>query len=553
MNSQQDQYLRELARKERPELPDFDAMWQRIQTNLETPEKFPRSQRDREARSGLRRRTTRLLPAAAAISTLLVAAPVVAGMTLGWPELMGRLGVSTAFNNGFGNPLDITVGSEGVDVTLHGVVTDAKRLDILFSAVVPDMPSYDYVKFTKASLTDGKGKSDELVNLIPTNASGGKLTGLLETDNGLSWGRNKLSLTLEGLTFFKYTDTPLPAPTAQLQAGQIIPTGTDYGALSIVSVERNGETVSIRYEVPVSSAEASHAHPHLFLTWGDKRISSDYAAVLPTDKENIQLSQANFKLTAREWEQASLHFSYLEKIRTIGGHWSASFDVDDSKARMAIYRQKLEVPEAANDSSMKFKELSITPLQIRIDYDDVRMLPHDAQYDYETYQLQVGERVISGGRWHDDKTRWFLRFESPEWYKDWSGVPMKLLLSDLIIRKRSTDQWQPLQQVTEQRQSFETTLDGFQVIFRYYRQGDDLLVESESADERFLGIGQTAIKQDGKWIYPEMDPMPPGGNGSSRRVNKYPGLLANKGKLELSPGFYSYRVPGHTREISIHN
>ncbi|WP_159882270.1 DUF4179 domain-containing protein [Paenibacillus puerhi] len=550
MNNQQERYLEKLARQERPELPDFDAMWQSIQERVAAEGgNGPRRRREGDAlRSG--RRRARLLPVAVAVSTLLVAAPVVAGVTVGWPELFGRLGVSTAFNEGFGNPLDITMESKGVQVSLHGVVTDEKRLDVLFTAMVPDMPKFDVVSFGKASLADSKGASEELRNMIKLDEASGQLTGLLETDNSLSWGRNKLDLTLEGLSFYRYKDTPLPMKLSQLQQGQDIPTGTAYEAIRIQSVERQEETVSIRYELPIRSKEESWAHPHLFLMAGEQRISSSYGAVLPTDKENTQLSQVNFTVTAEQWEQAALQFSYLEPIKTIDGSWLASFDVNDAKARQATYRKKLDIP-VAEDFTMKLKAMAVTPLQIKIDYDDEHKLPNHAEYYYRNIKLQVGGQTVEGGRWHDDKTGWYLRFESPEWNKDWSGIPMKLMFTDLQVRKRSTDLWVPLQQVTETPQSFETKLDGFPVTFTYYKQGDDLIVESESTDERFQGISQTAVDQDGERIYPPVEPMPPGGSISNHRVQKYPGLLANHGEIKLSPGFYNYIVPGHAKEISI--
>ncbi|WP_083536610.1 MULTISPECIES: DUF4179 domain-containing protein [unclassified Paenibacillus] len=555
MTNLKDWYVEELARKERPKLPDFDAMWERIQARVEASGAGDDTAQQpafaTPARRSVRKRM-RLLPAAAAISTLLIAAPVVAGVTVGWPELFGRLGVTTAFNSGFGNPLKITMENEGVTVGLHGVVTDDNRLDVLFSATVPDMPDHDYVTFKTATLTDEKGRTGELQSLIRPGEEKGQLSGLLETENTLGWGNNSLVLTLGDLSFYRYTDNPLQVSPSRLRPGQTLATGTPYGSIAITSVERNGETVSVRYEIPVSPQATGQSHPHLFLKMGERRLTSSYAAVLPTDKPDIQFSQANFQLTEEEWEQASLHFSYLENIRTIKGTWGgATFEVNDAKAREATYRKKLDSTIQEDNISMKLKALTVTPLQIRIDYEEERGKPDFTQYDYRVKKLQVGERVIEGGLWHDDKSGWHLRFESPEWYKDWSNVPMKLLLSELVVQKRSTDLWMPLEQIDESRRTIEQTVDGFPVTFTYYRQGDDLVVESESPDDRFRGISQTAVNQGGERIYPPIEPMPPGGNGTNRRIQTYPGLLAKKGAIELSPGFYSYREPDITKEISL--
>ncbi|GAB6992324.1 hypothetical protein [Paenibacillus pini] len=51
-------------------------------------------------------------------------------------------------------------------------------------------------------------------------------------------------------------------------------------------------------------------------------------------------------------------------------------------------------------------------------------------FDFEAdgKKLVLGQHVIKGGRYGVKEG--YLRFESPEWFKVWTGVPMKLVFSD---------------------------------------------------------------------------------------------------------------------------
>jgi hypothetical protein len=73
------------------------------------------------------------------------------------------------------------------------------------------------------------------------------------------------------------------------------------------------------------------------------------------------------------------------------------------------------------------------------------------------------------------------QFESPEWYKDWSPVPMKLILKDAVVTKRDTSEnWITLSKPDQNKQSAELKLDGYAIHFTYHTAGKDLVVESES-------------------------------------------------------------------------
>ncbi|WP_010499269.1 DUF4179 domain-containing protein [Paenibacillus elgii] len=547
MNKLTEDQLLELARKERPKLPDFEAMWERIQTNtnLQNATAAPRSR-------SLVRSRKRLIPLAIAVSSVIVAAPVVAGVSMGWPVLFDRLGFTTAMESGLGNPLDITVTSAGATLALHGVVTDDQRLDVMFTFDVPSLPDYDAVEFEHQKLTNPQGEAMPLNGLIRKDTLPNRMIGLLETDNGLGNKREQLKLSLKNLVFYKYKDTELDASPMLLKDGDREDSRTRFGTLQVVSAVRENDVLTLRYEIPISGPEDGTLNPGLFLKVGEKRVGSSYSATLPTEKSGIQLRQDIFRLSDSELKSAKLYFTYLDAIQTIAGTWDTSFEADGRKASQAIFRKPLDPAAVANDSIMDLKELVVTPLEVRLMYNDKLKTksPDLESVFYDTNQLVLNGTTINGGNWSTEKSGGYLRFQLPEWSKDWSQATMKLLLSDARITRRSTA-WHPLEIPSDTKRTIETKLDQFPVTFTYYKEGEDLIVESYSTDPNFIVVNQTAVKQGGRVVYPQMNPTPPGGNGTSKKVDRYPGLLSKPSELELSPGFYAFKDGSREAELTI--
>ncbi|WP_281884232.1 DUF4179 domain-containing protein [Paenibacillus sp. YYML68] len=542
MSNSIEELLLKKARAERPRLPDFEAMWEKLQAE----------QQQETLSSGHRRKrvSRRLLLPAIVAAAMLVAAPVVAGVSMGWTELFGRIGVKTAVEGGFGSPLDIKISSAGTTLSLHGVVTDDQTLDVLFTMQLPSLPAYDVMEFEHKTLTTSSGTTlplDDLIQRKPSTQSaesgesGHELTGLLEARYGLGKKREQLGLSLRDLVFLRYSEVQLPAAPASLQDHDELHSGTRFGELRIVSVFREKDVYTIRYEVPVTQ-EDQRLDPRLSLKSEGQAMSS-YSAVLPSEQEGVSLRQDTYRLTDEELSRAKLHFSYLEKVHTIAGTWETSFTADGRRASQATYRKKLDAALVDPETTMKPMELVVTPLHIRVLLENESHSPNRAYLHYDNVELLLNGQTLSGGLWHTEESGWSYRFESPEWSKDWSHVPMTLQLSEAWVSNRANEMWFPLQDVSESKQTIETSLDGFPVTLTYYQQGQDLIVESHSDNAQFRGISQTAVKRDGKAVYPAENPMPPGGNGSNRRADRYPGLLAEQGTLQLSPGFYSYSVP----------
>ena len=161
MNNSVEQTILKRVEADNPPMPDFEAMWKRIEASSQHHELQSKS--NITYRSRYRKRITL---AAVAISSFLIMVPVVAGMSIGWQDLAGRLGITTAMKNGFGNPLDISIQSEGTTLSLKGVVADDERMDILFMMDVPEIPNYDAVQFESKVLSEGGIEGVQLVEIM---------------------------------------------------------------------------------------------------------------------------------------------------------------------------------------------------------------------------------------------------------------------------------------------------------------------------------------------------------------------------------------------------
>ncbi|MGF7036583.1 hypothetical protein J2T17_007657 [Paenibacillus mucilaginosus] len=535
--------------------PDFEAMWGRMQTSRNKGDSNPDSVTPRDSGRGwVYSLRPRLLPFAISAGCLLLSVPVVAGMTLGWPVFMDRIGITTAVEGGFGQRIDKTLSSGGVTVNLQGVVKDESRIDILFSMNARELPTYDMIRFGRSELVSESGRKVELSSLFPERDSDGEIRGLLEADYPMDSGKERYDLTLGDLSLYRYASSELGPAEELLREGQQAQTGQPaFPQLKMQSVHREGEMLSIQYSLPGALQDHLITNPMLQLVVGEKTIKAEYAAVAPGASNEV-ITQLNFRVGDRELREAAVQLNYLEAFHRVAGSWNTSFEADGRKAAEVSYRRNLDPGATVNDANKELKELIVTPMQIRVAFKSTwQGVPQGGTIvDYEGLDLMLGDELIRGSmRSYGENL--YMVFETPEWYKDWSTVPMKLVLSGGILTKRA--KWEDavtLSSPSDAKQQVRAMLDGPQVTFTYYRSGGDLVVESQSDDPSFKGISQSCILTSDGVVYPDDDFDPPGGNGTNHRVERYTNLLnKNAGELRLSPGFYRLNDPDRRLEIKL--
>ncbi|MFD0617209.1 hypothetical protein ACFQZR_07010 [Paenibacillus sp. GCM10027629] len=129
---------------------------------------------------------------------------------------------------------------------------------------------------------------------------------------------------------------------------------------------------------------------------------------------------------------------------------------------------------------------------------------------------------------------------------------MKLILKDPIVDKRDTSRnWIMLQTPgTEKQQASVRMPEGFDIQYTYYRDGEDLVVESNSPSPVFYLISQSVLrlKGDDNQILPEYRPAGP--NAIGKKVERYKDIPLDA-TFEINPGIYLYHDPGREAEIQI--
>ncbi|MWV45310.1 DUF4179 domain-containing protein [Paenibacillus sp. HJL G12] len=534
-----------------PPRPDYDQMWNRIEREVT----LRRSDTSRLESAPRSRR--KIIPAAIVFSCLMVVAvPVFAGVTMNWDSLYGGRSVTNALNNGIGQRYDLNVTSKGVTMSLEGVVTDGERMKLLISMDVGAKPQEDeFMELEHMVIKDGAGKEEPVNGYLRYDESSGKLLGIYEAKDMLKNSRNTLTLEAGDLISYRPVNTALKKVP---KAGETLSTGEKlYPELHIKSVTESKNSLAVRYNVTVTDSKVQgRGDPHLTIDTGSGS-SRGVLTQLPPEDSGVLIEQLFSNMTLKDWEASKLNFNYMKETMRTEGAWTFHFKADGRKASEAIYSQPLQTSEEFKDKSgVLLDQLTITPLEIIVEIkDDKRMIP-DSQGDvmYKDVRLMVGDQEITGSytiKGDDPKNyKHVFAFESPEWYKDWSKVPMKLMLKNATVIKRDTTRnWIALNKPSAVKQSAELKLESFVVHFTYYMNGKDLMVESDSDSDMFKGISQTTLKVDGETLFPKITPKGP--DAQSKNIERYPDFNMND-TLELNPGFYSYHDSNRNVDTILH-
>ncbi|MFC3745588.1 DUF4179 domain-containing protein [Paenibacillus sp. GCM10012306] len=524
--------------------PNYDSMWTAIekeahkrQVNLQPPQNTPRNR-------------MKLVPISIAFSCfLLVGIPVFAGVTINWNKI-GGLGVTTALNNGIGQQYDLKASSSGVTMNLNGVVSDGEKMKMLLSLDTnTDLSHYIGFATEKNTITSESGAKAKVCGYLEYDSDSHKLIGIYETPDTLKDAKKDYKFEAQNLIFYRNRDIPLKS---NLQAGDTIVTGaTQYPTIHIVSVRQAANQTIIRYRVAASPSDSGRGNPHLVISIGGQEKDA-IPTLMPSEGPDLLLEQV-FDMTEPDWKDAGLHLSYIEEARRISGTWAFDFQADGKKASESIYTKALHTsPEFQEKTGVTLDQLVVTPLEIQILIDEEESLPKGIVH-YKTAQLVIGDTTITGG-WNlrgdnPESYQHLFQFESPEWYKNWSDVPMKLLLKDAVIEKRDPSKnWITLNKPAKEKQFTKLDVDGFEIQFAYYTEGGKLIVESSSKSPGFKGVNQTTLRINGKEVVPEITPK--GMISTGTNIDSYTDIPFDR-KIELNPGIYKYSDPSRDVEIKL--
>ncbi|WP_458126755.1 DUF4179 domain-containing protein [Paenibacillus sp. Z3-2] len=524
--------------------PDYDLMW----TNIEKEAHKRRvNLQSSDKPTGYR---AKAIPISILVSCfLLVAIPVFANVTIDWDRIGGRT-VANAISNGVGQQYDLQSSSSGVTMNLRGVVTDGEKMKMLISMdTSTDLSKYTGFTTEKNIL---KGESDANANVygnLGYDPGSQKLIGVYETPDTLKDGSKEYTFEAQNLIFYRDRDVSLESSRA---VGDAIVTGVaQYPTIHIESVKHSENQTVIRYKVAASPSDMGRGNPHLVVHNGAQLLDA-MPTWLPSEDTGLLIEQV-FDITEKEWTKINLHLVYTEEAKRILGTWKFDFAADGKKASEYIYTKKLDAnSEFQEKTGITLDQLQVTPLNLQIFIDEEGSLK-EGIVRYNTAQLVIGDNTITGERTlkgdHPGSYQHLFQFESPEWYQTWSDVPMKLILKDAVVEKRDTTKnWIRLNRPEKEKQYTKLTVDGLEIQFTYYTDGEKLIVESSSKTPGFKGVNQTTLRINGKEVVPDVTPK--GMVSSGIYIDTYEGIPFD-GKIELNPGIYKYSDPDRNVEVKL--
>lgn len=544
-----------MLRQEHQELgnePDYDAMWGRIQSKLLNSA----SSAVTITRARVKKPLVRKIVPLACAAVLLAAAPAMAGVTIDWGALWRGESISNAISLGLGEELQETVVSGNIPFTLTGVATDDYFMHVLFQIDLPPLADYDYVGFERIQLTDKEGREVSVESQLRANASAtNSLIGVFQAENKLESNKEQYDLKVNNLQLYKYRSFPLGVnPLNALHQPFALPyaLGTE-SEFEVTAVIRSKGKLVITYEIDPVKHEGWQPATLAILKGSGDAVREEFGAVLPSAPNGRIVKQSTFVLSDAELADAELAVTAAEVVNVVEAEWRFNFDVNRNNSLKAIYVSRLNEAATTNDALMRFKELVVTPIDIRLPFDEdpakgAGRAPYP-RIEYEKQSLIIDGQEVEGWLGAPGLKNRYFSFQPPEWYEDWSQVPITLKLHERLITELN-DETKPiaLRSPSSERQRAETQIGAFKLHIDYYMDGDDLITEISSEDSRFRSV-TPYLFEDGKRTAPQFNPTPPSGNGTSIQVDRY--ASAPKGHLQLRFALYQWTDPDTSVELKL--
>lgn len=537
--------------------PNYDTMWANIERKVA-------AHKTHSITTPITRKnvTRKWAPAAIVLACCLtISVPVFAGVTINWNNLFGTQTIHSALENGIGQQYDLSETQHSVTMNLHGVVTDNDQMKILVSLDLLSMPDYEVVDFQSTTLSEDGKTAKPIYGYFTKDKDSGKLLGMYTLNDTLKLKQKDYQLSAKDLVFYK-TES-VPAVWKGKLNEKIDLASKHYPSFTVQSIVQNQGKVAIRYTIATALPvdQANRNDPRLELSLQGQPIKTVSRTLLPSEGNDMLLEDI-YQLSEEQLKAAAWSISYLTEAQRINGTWNFHFAVDGKKASDAIYTRLLTPdPKLLEHSAISLQKLIVAPLSIKIPFDRIgegsERWAQLGDVEFNKITLQVGDQMIDG--WYqttqnerNERNGEYFRFNTPGWYQDWSGVPMKLILKEPIVTKRDTSRnWITLEAPGTTKQHAAVHMpEGFDIQYTYYRDGDDLVVESDSPSPIFYLISQSVLrlKGDDKQILPEYRPSGP--NTIGKKIEHYKDIPRDAA-IEINPGIYLYRDPSREATIQI--
>ncbi|WP_046212503.1 DUF4179 domain-containing protein [Paenibacillus wulumuqiensis] len=548
--------LKQQVAKEELTYPDFDHMWTRMEAN-QPPAAGSRPVQDISLPSLPKEKAPwEKALFIASLSLLVAAVPVYAAIQIDWSRVLHyRSGIQSALTQQLGQPVEQSVTQSGVTMTIHTAIVDDNRTVFLYS-LDPGRKTAQHFGFLQMKLTDAQGKDiPGLTMQQQWDEASQRFTGYLET--GWTPPSNTLSvhLSLENLQFLQSDKQTLDldSQTEQLQRFDIQQNGLDQMEVQIIP--QGQEQTLVRSALSFTNEEArAWSYPQLHL------YTAEGTPVQPSHSGTYGVPDEQGRYTAQDYylpddlEQTGLLYQleYTKEVQRFADHWDFDIALDKRQMGSSTIQQPLSIPLGSDNTDIQLTHIVISPTQIRIRLSESNP---DSVLPFTKYDLLADGKALPGYAEISPDTHrhasgtFTLIFERPQGININNDTALILRAQHQIIAHHGDHLSVNLPDITEQRKSLQTRINGFAVNWTYYRQDGHLYIQTESNDVHFGGISQTSIFHNGEQMFGQPLTVNALGDGNNKNIEVYRHFTGSSAKVNIL--FYTEENPEQITEAAI--
>jgi hypothetical protein len=406
-----------------------------------------------------------------------------------WVRLLGGEGIVNSLEKGFGQSVELSESHNGVEMTVHNVILDEKRTNVLFS--ISGIPVGSHASIDNINIRDGMGRI--LVKggswAVSYNAKEGKVYVNFSGDK-ISKRVNKLAFEIKGLRILtpavKELDYQLDGSSDFSKA--IVVDSEAYKNIRIKSLENLSNMMIIKYEVEYpKDGFKMHPTPHLSLMSAGKQVSKISSGIGYGTEKNVGLVEEVFDMRNVDSKNLNLTLNYYKAGPYMDNVWKVSFAVDKSSISRSKYEMKINETLEIMDAKLIIEKLEATPTSTSIYMREASMgKVNSGDYNsnmnpdyYNSVRLNRLKLLNNGNTYkgyaiskkEKGKTVFIYEFEPIDVLKD-----TKLIVDEALVDS-SCDEKINLTNIAAEKQKLAYNLDGIPFDIVYYKNNGTLNVE----------------------------------------------------------------------------
>lgn len=522
--------------------PDFDAMWNRLESQLPGPE------------AGLlpvdtnapKRRRVRKVAMIAALTAVLATTPVIAALSYHWDGIVPNTGIQSALQQGLGQAIEQSATHDGATITIHTAVVDDNRTVLLYSLSLKGKAAAEGLQFAKMELTGNQGRIIEGRQKMVFNKERNEWSGYFEADWAPENPETDVRFTVRKLRSLSKAERELIFDPFS-GGKQAYSLGQDgIGQLSINPVPE-GDNVLLSTAVTFSEPEArSWARPQIGVykdgqpveesipgAFGKPGEKGEYTGVQHYRKSDLLDNSVKYKLlyTREDW--------HIDK------EWAFDLHLDKQTMLSGTVKKELHLPMEDAGTTFLLEQMTVTPTQIRITGKRERY----ASFPLLNIFLDVNGTLLRRGMLfiNENPEELLYVFDLQPGIQVHAETPITLVAKHEVVEHKDAKEPIRLTGISEEKKTMTTLVGGYTVKWTYYKHDGNLYVQSECDDPAFGGVNQTYMGSGANSKIGNQMTMNFTGSGNNLAIDEYPNFSGTEAEINIT----WYKTENPDKELRI--